>query len=111
MENHNVHTAEIRDKINNEKAARKEPLQRRKLLQEELNMVGAKTKAPWPVVRVRPTQGNGLQASSSGRVASTSKGEAREIANSYLTSDLHQMLHQCTRISRSIARHYGDIRR
>ena len=52
-------------------------------------MVGAKPKALLPVVRARPTQGNGLQASSSGRVASTSKGKAREIVNPYTTGDLH----------------------
>jgi hypothetical protein len=69
-----IQTAEIRDEINNEKAARKESLQR-KLLQEELNITGTKTKSVRMVTRTRPAKGNSLQASSSGRVTSRVKHE------------------------------------
>jgi hypothetical protein len=77
--------AGLRDEIENEKTARRESLQRLKLLHEELGTASSKTKPVRTVVRTRPSQGGGLTAGSSGRVASTSKGKgkAREASNPY----------------------------
>jgi hypothetical protein len=81
-------TTDIRDQIEDEKASRKQSMQRQKALQDELSGAQpsiSKPKTARTVKHANPPQASAKHANTSGRVMSTSmaKGKARDAANPY----------------------------